>query len=359
LVPEERNPKGIALFAMAHLDRFAATGRMEHRKKAERLLEWLRANSAPGYDRPCWGYNFDWQNGRKFFLPAYEPAIVVSVFCGRAFLEHYRCTGRASSLTMARRTVEAIRSTINTEIIENHTVYGYTPYDRFTVINANALAAGFFTEVATAQDDRDLLDHAAGLTEFVIDAQTEEGAWFYAMPASESHLSHDSFHTGFVLESLYHCLRATGRTDTDALDRPAVERAYRRGIEFYREELFEDDGAPKFEHDTPYPRDVHAAAQAIRTFGLDGSDASRRVARRVIDWTLEHLYDDAGYFYRRRGRLVDDTTPYMRWSQGWMCFALASYLRQHEHERRDDSVEAVRKRIERADRDREEHETRT
>lgn len=51
------------------------------------------------------------------------------------------------------------------------------------------------------------------------------------------------------------------------------------------------------------------------------------MAELILDWSIEHLYDESGYFYRRRGRCLDDKTPYMRWSQAWMCFALASVVR--------------------------------
>lgn len=316
-VPKERNPKGIALFAMAYLGRYAATNDPAALRKAEELLVWLRHHTAPGFDGYCWGYNFDWQNGRQFFLPADEPSIVVTTFCGSAFLTHYLVAGEERSLDVAAEAAATIRRTINTVDVGAVDVYSYTPYDEFVVINANALAAGFFARVAALTDDAELAAEADDLVDFVLATQTEEGAWYYALPADESHLSHDNFHTGFVLESLYQYLTVSPREQ--------VLEAYERGLTFYRDNLFEDDGAPKFQYDDSYPRDAHAAAQAIRTLVLDGRTESIDLARRVLDWTLTNLYDDAGYFYRRQGKFVDDRTPYMRWSQAWMCYALATY----------------------------------
>lgn len=341
-VPKERNPKGIALFAMTHLNLYESGGEEDHLRESERLLEWLRENQSTAYELPCWGYNFGWQNARKFYLPPYAPSIVVSTFCARAFLRHFEVTGDEQSLRTAARTVEFVRTHIGTREIDGFRVFTYTDSDSFVVVNANALAAGLFGRVADATGETAVRDHATELAEFVTATQADSGAWYYAVPRSESHLSHDNFHTGFVLEGLGRFLDSCGPA-------PSVEEAYDRGLAFYRRELFEDDGAPKFEHDRSYPRDAHSAGQAIRTFALDGSEASLTRARSVARWSVDRLYDEDGYFYRRRGRLFDDRTPYMRWSQAWMCYGLSSYLKSldppggtgHSHPESDGRDESV------------------
>ncbi len=320
-IPAERNPKGIALFALAYLHRYEATGDEADLAEAERLLAWLHDYQSPSFDYPCWGYNFDWQNARKFYLPAYRPSVVVTVFCAQAFVHHHRLTGDDDSLSVAEGACEFIRNEINTREVAGYDAYTYTTDDEFVVINVNALAARLFALVAAENGDTDLMARADDLVEFVLSAQEESGAWHYSMPADRSHISHDNFHTGFVLESLREYLDAGG-------DVPGTEAAYERGLDFYRENLFEADGAPKFEHDQSYPHDAHAAAQSIRTFVRDGQPESVEMAAQVLDWSIDELFDDTGYFYRRRGRFIDDETPYIRWSQAWMCFALASAVRQ-------------------------------
>jgi hypothetical protein len=318
-VPKRRNPKGIALFATAYLDAYDETGDEAYRRRAESLLDWLRANRSADATHAAWGYPFDWQNSNKFFLPAYGPSIVASVFCAQAFLRHYRLTGDEDSLAVARDTCRFVTEEINTVDVDGHVAYAYTPFDDYVVVNANALGASLLATVGGEVDDESLLARADAVVDLVCDVQDEKGAWYYSVPAEGSHLSHDNFHTGFVLESLHDYL--TVRPDADR-----ARAAYDRGIEFYRRSLFEADGAPKFEHDTPYPRDVHASAQAIRTFVKDGAPESLALARDVHEWTVDNLFDPAGYFYRRRGRVLDDTTPYMRWNQAWMCYALGTAL---------------------------------
>jgi hypothetical protein len=315
-VPKERNPKGIALFAMAYLNRHRETGRESDRAQAKELLGWLDANQSPDFDEAAWGYNFDWQNGRQFFLPAYSPSIVVTVFVGKAFLEYYEAIGDEWALDVARSAVSFIQSHINRERVNGFDVFSYTPDDSFVLVNTNALAAGLFYAVAPHTEGTRLSERATELYEFVCDVQAESGGWYYSVPSEESHLSHDNFHTGFVLESLYQY----------AMDKPAdhhVRRSYRDGMRFYRSNLFDDDGAPRFESDQRYPYDAHAAAQAILTFAQTGTEPDRAMGRKVCRWTLSNMMDESAYFYRRVGRVLTDHTPYMRWSQAWMCRALS------------------------------------
>ncbi|WP_254538914.1 hypothetical protein [Halomarina litorea] len=318
-VPKRRNAKGIALFATAYLDAYDELGEEAHLEEAEDLLGWLLDNRSASATHSAWGYPFDWQNSNKFFLEAYEPSIVASVFCAQAFVRHYEVTGDEDSLAVAEDTCRFVTEEVNTVRVDGHRAYAYTPFDDYVVVNANALGASLLAVVGDEVGNEAYVERADEVVDLVLDVQDEKGAWYYSVPASGSHLSHDNFHTGFVLESLHDYL-------TVRPEREDVRTAYDRGIEFYRRNLFDEGGAPKFEHDSSYPRDVHASAQAIRTFVKDGSPESVALAREVYDWTVEHLMDPEGYFYRRRGRVLDDRTPYMRWSQAWSCYALGTAL---------------------------------
>ena len=319
-IEPERNPKGIGLFASACLRLYETTDDEAYLAEAERLLRWLREHTSPETERHAWGYNFDWQNARRFFLPEYHPSIVVTVFCARAFLEHHEVTGATWSLEVADDAAAYIREGINVVDVEGFDAYTYTPHDEFVVINANALAAGFFVRLSDHTDDDALFERAEELFEFVLHAQDDSGAWYYSMPASDSHLSHDNFHTGFVLESLHEYVT---RVESER-----VREAYENGLSFFVRELFEEDGAPKFESDRSKPYDAHASAQALITLVQSDDPEAHEVATRVYDWTMDNLYDPDGYFYRRVGRFFDDETPYMRWSQGWMTLALATLARE-------------------------------
>ena len=320
-ISEQRNPKGIGLFASAYLNEYERTGRDADLREAEQLLDWLADDRSPAFDRSSWGYNFDWQNSTKFFLPATHPCGVVTVFCARPFLRHYDLTGFDRSLELAHGAAAFLLEDIGTESVDGYEVLTYTPYDSYVAINANALAADLLWRVGQRLDDQTFLDRARELFAFVVDAQTEVGGWNYSVPASDSHLGYDNFHTGFVLESLSRYAR---EQDEDA----PVRKAYERGMRFHRENHFEADGAPKFEDDQSRPYDVHAAAQALVTFTIRDDPEDAALTDSVLEWTLNRLYDSEGYFYRRIGRFVTDETPYIRWNQAWMCLALSAFLKR-------------------------------
>ena len=87
LVPAERNPKGIALFALAALADYRRLRTVEAETDARALLDDLlatRLTSKSG--AACWGYNFDWQS-RSFFAPRGTPTVVPTAFAARAFIE--------------------------------------------------------------------------------------------------------------------------------------------------------------------------------------------------------------------------------------------------------------------------------
>jgi len=48
---------------------------------------------------------------------------------------------------------------------------------------------------------------------------------------------------------------------------------------------------------------------------------------RVMKWTIENMQSSEGYFYFQKKKYYTNKTPFMRWSQGWIFYALAYYIR--------------------------------
>src|SRR6185437_737754 len=101
-----------------------------------------------------------------------------------------------------------------------------------------------------------------------------------------SRITHDNYHTGFILDSILEYTRLAASVE--------FEDAYRRGLHFYRERLFDPDGAPRFRHDRRYPFDIHGSAQGIITFALAGSwmedEGPAEMSRRILDWAVRNMY---------------------------------------------------------------------
>ncbi|MBI4230543.1 MAG: hypothetical protein HY608_06880, partial [Planctomycetes bacterium] len=153
------------------------------------------------------------------------------------------------------------------------------------------------------------------------------GAWFYADPPSASPIRHDNYHTGFILDALLRYARATGDGEPMA--------AWRRGLAFYEERLFDPNGAPRWQSHQAYPRDVHGSAQGILTFSRAASIEARHLAtaQRLARWAVDHLFlPEEGRFLYQRGRFLDRRFTLMRWCQAWMARALAALAEASRNE---------------------------
>jgi len=321
------NPKGMALFTRAYLTLYQLgvspprAGR-DWLAGARNGLDWLRAHSqrARGYAGECWGYPYDWQDA-GFFAPANMPNCVVTCFVGQAFADAHAVTGEPEYLDVARSACEFLLTdlTVLHESPEMKAI-SYAPVPMtWVVMDTSALAGALVARVARADRSAALQREAQRLLQFVADKQTHYGAWYYSHPPSDSHITHDNYHTGFILDALLDYTDATG--DARFLDH------YRRGLRFYREQLFLLNGAPKWRHDKVYPHDIHGAAQGIITFARAArfDVAHRGFAERIARWTLANLHQPrAGYFYYQQGRLWTKRFTLMRWCNAWMAWALAT-----------------------------------
>jgi hypothetical protein len=165
-----------------------------------------------------------------------------------------------------------------------------------------------------------LLDPALDVARYSAARQRPDGSWPYAEDDGQHWI--DNFHTGYnlcALASIGHMLSTT-----------EFQPALRRGLAFYRERFFREDGAPRYFHDRTYPLDIHSVAQSIITLVTlkDLHPDNLRLAHAVLQWALENMWDDRGYFYYRVLRLGTIRTSYMRWSQAWMLLAMSTLLDQ-------------------------------
>lgn len=311
------NPKGLGLLLSAFSRIYRHTQDKNYLKLQEFLANLLINIKSPGYSGACWGYNFDWQS-RVFFVPKYTPTIVNTSYIARGFLEAYFSTGNKTYLETARSSCEFILRDLHHTIEEDTLCFSYTPIDRLKVHNANILGASLLAKVFAITGETQLLDYADRSVRYVLRYQTKEGSWHYAETAIQQWI--DSFHTGFVLESLHDYIRSTGRNE--------LQNALEKGYRFYLEHFFLKDGTPKYYHNRIYPIDIHSAAQGIVTLvrlaSLD--QQSSLLAEKLVNWTIKHMQSPKGYFYFQKHRYYTNRIAYMRWSQAWMYHALTTFL---------------------------------
>jgi rhamnogalacturonyl hydrolase YesR len=187
------------------------------------------------------------------------------------------------------------------------------------------LGAGLLARVFGYTGETELADTARDAVRYVVKHQNEDGSWYYADTPVQRWI--DSFHTGFVLDSLYVYMQGTGDG--------AFEESLRSGLTFFLNNFFLENGIPKYFHNETYPIDIHSAAQGIvllvRLAELDNHAGS--ILDKLVRWTVVHMQNRSGYFYYQKHKAYTIKIPYVRWSEAWMYYALSQYMTEtHDKE---------------------------
>ncbi len=323
LVPKSRNPKGIALFAMAYMNRYKSAGNPDDLRKAEDLLDWLLTHPSKGYKGICWGYQHPWQDV-GFFAPAHLPNRVVTYFVDTALMDCYEITQKEKYLKAAQ---DSINFLLNEPKVMLDTEYmkamSYVPDERvnWIVMDVSILTGAIIARICKYAPDAALQKDAEKLVRFVVDKMTSYGAWYYTYPAGDHPRKHDNYHTGYILDAILEYSDYSG--DQQFMD------AYHQGLAYYEKHLFLENGAPKWANDKVYPFDVHGSAQGIITFTRASrfDERYREVALRIASWAVRTMqHPRKGYFYYQKTRWFRKPFTLMRWSCGWMSRGLSMLM---------------------------------
>jgi hypothetical protein len=310
-IPRQQHTKALALCAAGYcrLARLDPTGPWAAlaRTLAERLAG--KAIERPG-GGVGWGYDFEvetrWGHYRRG-----EPNAVATAFAANALLDLRSLTGDDR---FAELPLRAATFTSSELLVERRggSFFGYYPGATTPVHNASLLLVSVLVRL-----DHDL-EVAERAVAFSLEQQRPDGAWPYGDDPALQWV--DGFHTAYVLDALGVWHRHTGS------DRAAD--ALRRGLGLYLDRLIEPDGTPRATLDARFPIDIHSASSAVTALSRlrEYDDRALPTAERVLGWALGSMTRRDGRFAFRRHRLLRNSVPYIRWSDGHMLLALSSYL---------------------------------
>ena len=317
LVRKGYNPKGLGLFLHGYCNLYRIDPAPEYLEKIEMLSEKVIGLISPGYAGACWGYNFDWQ-AKAFFQPGYTPTVVASTFIGTALLEAYEITGETRLRDTAVSVADFILKDLNrTYDDEGDFSFSYSPLDRTQVFNASLLGSRMLSRIYPITGDRNLIEEAERSVRFAVKHQKKDGSWAYS--TLPYHQWIDNFHTGYNLECIHQFQNYSGSN--------LYDEEIRKGLAYYLDNFFMEDGRCKYYNNSLYPIDIHAAAQFIITLnrlGLHGRHRDR--AMKVLGWVIEHMQHPTGYFYYQLKKRMNSRIPYIRWAQAWMFYAFTDHL---------------------------------
>ncbi len=325
MAPAEKNSKAVALFALAALANYRRLRTNDAEQEARQILTDLLSLRLEGWSGAAWGYNFDWQS-RVFFAPRGTPTIVPTAFAARALMEAAQAFNDDTYLATARTACNFILRDLGRSYeTETEVCFSYSPGTDTRIYNASLLAAEVLAGVSRLTGETELCDWAIRATRYVVHRQREDGSWAYGEQTNQGWV--DNFHTAFLLSSLVRIIN-----HCDAARESSFHETLRRGYDFWRKSFFLADGWPKYYHDKLYPADAHAAATAVVALAdlRDLNAGASTLAERIALWAIENLRDPSGYFYYQRRRFYTVRTPFMRWSESWMLYALARLLEEKD-----------------------------
>jgi hypothetical protein len=245
---------------------------------------------------------------------------VATSFIVSAILDAYDLTGEKELLSVARSSCDFILKDLNRTYDDNNNFsFSYSPLDKSVVFNASLLGSRLLARVYNYTHEEVLIDAAGKSVAFCCDHQKADGSWSYG--TFSFHQWIDNFHTGYNLECIAEYMKFTGNHYYDL--------HLSKGFDYYINTFFLDSGVAKYYNNSVYPIDIHAPAQLIITLSKLGRfDEQKKLAERVMNWTIDNMQSEDGYFYYQFNKHFSSKIPYMRWAQAWMFYALCEFSLQ-------------------------------
>jgi len=325
-VPKQHNAKGIGLFlnGYCNLYRLAKQGFTQFGTldqllvKVDEVAQLLLSMQSSGYSGACWGYNFDWQARRLFLFPAHTPTVVATTFCASSLFNAYQVTSNKIYLDTALTSAHFVLRDLHRTAHRGGFLLSYSPLPgNNTVYNASLLGAKLLSYCYHYTRNEEYRVVAQQVVNAACEGQAADGSWVYGLLPEQSWI--DSFHTGYNLEAIAYYTRFC--------EDNSFKGHLMRGLDFYLNQFFLENGLPKYYHHSTFPIDIHCPGQLWVTLSALGCFRSHEeLCSNVLTWTIENMQDKRGYFYYQLKRGMSSKISYMRWSNAFMFNALSYYL---------------------------------
>jgi hypothetical protein len=347
-----RFPIADAHYAMGFAFLYEATGDFSQLENAVHFLIELKKSRCRQFKEYCWGYPFDWVWLRGT-IKRQTPLITTTPYVYEAFLQVYEIFEQnafgPSTLNSQLSTLEEKEEW--KQILESITRHAcvdikdfrtsktasscsYTPFDEGGVINAAAYRAFLMTSASQGFFNDDYWRIAERNLNFVLENQNGDGSWYYAVDGVRDFVDH--FHTCFVMKALAKVHALTGHE--------GCLKALSKGINYYVENLFDEDGLPrpfsKAPRLTVYKRELYDCAECINLCVLlrDRFPVLETTLEKVVAHILQAWVKRDGSFRSRKLYLGWDNVPMHRWGQAQMFRSLAFYLSEASKRRSQSSA---------------------
>ena len=306
LMKQLPSTKGRGYMAGGYLAMYKVTGDESYKNKALVQLDWLDKNKSPKYKDHSWANHFAFA-GRGGKYSEHESIIVWTALIGFAYLEAYEMFGEKRHKEIIESIIRWILS-LPREKTGSGTCISYFMPAQSSIHNSNMLGAAFLAHAAKITGNKEAAAVAREGMIYSCIRQQPDGSWWYGEDPKYHWI--DNFHTGYNIDSLKHYIEVSCDKE--------YEPNLKVGFEFFKKNLFESNGMPKYYNNKIYPIDSQCAAQAIETLAgfADHDPEALQLACKVADWWIMNMQDRDGHFYFRLYKSgIKDKTPMLHWAQ--------------------------------------------
>jgi len=317
---KQRFPIADAHFAMGFAFLAQQSGDKRYYERALHFLNILKETRCPGFSRYCWGYPFNWETIRGTIREG-TPLITTVPYVYEAFKQVWEIDKSDEWREIMLSTAEhALLDYRDLPTSEKASTCSYTPdpEQSIAVVNANAYRAFVLTSAAHDFSEEKYWKVAERNLHFVLEAQNEDGSWYYAKDGKRKFIDH--FHTCFVMKALAKIELLTGH--------PGCTEALQRGVAYYADNLFDEEGIPKPFSSRPrmtvYKRELYDYAECINLAVLLRGRFPKldNLLSSVVNNIVKVWQKPDGSFRSRRLLIGWDNVPMHRWAQAQLFRSL-------------------------------------
>ncbi|MCK4663279.1 MAG: terpene cyclase/mutase family protein [Bacteroidales bacterium] len=318
------NPKAFGLLLNGYSLLYQKDKNPDNLAKMNHLFNLLYENPSEGYQGMGWGYNFPWASPVKYLKP-FVPSSVVTGFVCKGVFQYYKATGNDKAKVLLEKAREFILNELPQYQDDSGLSISYTPVMQDVCYNASLLAGEVLAMNYHFNPNESLKTKCVNLVNFVVSRQKPDGSWAYSedVNTGRERIQVD-FHQGYVIESIYEIMQLLHIRDEK------WEKAIAKGLKYYKEQQFFEDGRSLWRIPKVYPVEIHNQSQGIITFSklYQYDDSYLLFAKQIAEWTTNNMQAKDGHFYYQKFKTYSHKIPYMRWSQAWMFLALSNLIKK-------------------------------
>ncbi len=283
-----------------------------------KILQILEEQKINYKNVDTWGFDFPIMLSH-YSSPKGSPSVVISLFVYFSLFEYYALNQDVATRTKIENFRNLLTTCLPKQENDEELSFSYV-FERYnSVFNCTAKIGKLLSLCQKYNIGNNNKDMISKILNHLSKWQRPDGSWPYSEVANYS----DSFHTAFILDSIYYMLPNS--------DNPIHHNMYYIGKKNYYSSFIRDTGQIYYYHPEYKPQDIRKyltqtdirdCAMAIQFSLLDNKED---LSKKILNWTIENMYSSYKHFNHYYEKFWNNNINYIR-PQAWMYLSIAKYI---------------------------------